>query len=70
MSGRRPNAPRNFKVLVVWRDGYQELVQEGAASGKDAVFHTREEAEAMRAFLRAGMDDDEVQNVSVVAASE
>jgi hypothetical protein len=55
-----------FKVLVVWNDGDEEYLAQGA---RDAIFTSRHKAEEQAKFMRMGMSD-ECQSISVVRAEK
>lgn len=59
MSGR-------WAVLVIWPDGEQEYARVGATPGGPIATFSKREAKARADFLRAGLEEDEVQSVNVV----
>lgn len=54
-----------YAVKVVWDDGSEEYLKEGAAP---AIFPAKSEAQEMAEFMRRGMYGDEIQSINVVPA--
>lgn len=64
MRGGTVKPGAGFSILVIWPDGEQEYVKEGA---RIAVFLSRKGAESWRDFMLEGIAD-EVQSINVVPA--
>lgn len=53
-----------YRVQIVWADGDCEFIRD--ANDQPAEFRTKADADYWAESFRMGMDDDEVQSISVI----
>lgn len=63
---QRRKAKNRWAIKVIWSDGREDMVMEGA-SNRLKVFTSRRRAQEVADFLGEGLLGDEAQSVSVVS---